>query len=320
MFLRCVGKIGQQSEINVPIAVGQIAHFQMPSIRFSMPAHAAQHGRHDDHGAVFRRNAIRKIQCAASNPGRTKRVANQFTIETASWLARRAARTPASPSQPGRGADEHCERSNANVKRGGDRQRCRRDKLAARCLRSQARPRRKVSVPPRVPGLQRLCRADNSRHAPAGGWHPCDRARGQLDGECGDLLFPAVMPLWRFARRRGDRRRGCRSPFPDKHPPDRRASVCSTTLRVFHKLAPIHRVEKTQAGDAVADGNLIGGLVLAFALHHLFDGQAFFAQPFFDPAQDQFDRRDFSCMRRQNSVTKALSHAVSRFGQVADRQ
>ena len=35
----------------------------------------------------------------------------------------------------------------------------------------------------------------------------------------------------------------------------------------------------------------IGGLVLAFALHHLFDRQAFFAQPLLNPVQRQFERR-----------------------------
>src|SRR5260370_40426637 len=33
------------------------------------------------------------------------------------------------------------------------------------------------------------------------------------------------------------------------------------------KLAPVHRAKKTQAADAVTDGNLIGGLLLNFGLH-----------------------------------------------------
>src|SRR5438046_6025490 len=41
----------------------------------------------------------------------------------------------------------------------------------------------------------------------------------------------------------------------------------------FDELPPIHGQKEPQAADAVADGNLIGGLLLRCRLHQLLDGQ-----------------------------------------------
>ena len=61
--------------------------------------------------------------------------------------------------------------------------------------------------------------------------------------------------------------------------------------QVFHKLLPIHGAQETQAGDAVADGNLVGCLILAFQMDELLDGQGLLAQPLFEPPAREVKHR-----------------------------
>ena len=53
------------------------------------------------------------------------------------------------------------------------------------------------------------------------------------------------------------------------------------------KLAPIQRAKHPQAADAVADGDLNGGLLLVLRLHQLRDSQARFGEALLDPGQRQ---------------------------------
>ena len=53
------------------------------------------------------------------------------------------------------------------------------------------------------------------------------------------------------------------------------------------ELAPVRRAQDPQAADAVADGNLIGGLLLVLRLDQLLDRQARFGQSLLDPGQRQ---------------------------------
>ena len=62
---------------------------------------------------------------------------------------------------------------------------------------------------------------------------------------------------------------------------------------LLDEIPPVHRVEKTQAADAVADRDLHRGLILAFALHQLPDRQPLLGEPFLDPAHSEFHRRRF---------------------------
>ena len=54
--------------------------------------------------------------------------------------------------------------------------------------------------------------------------------------------------------------------------------------QVLDEIAPVHRAEEPEAGDAVADGDLVCGLVPAFQLHQQFNGESMFGQPLFEPA------------------------------------
>ncbi len=56
------------------------------------------------------------------------------------------------------------------------------------------------------------------------------------------------------------------------------------------ELTPFQCAEQSQAADAVADGDLIGGLLLVLGLHQLGDGQAHFGEALLDPGQRQGQR------------------------------
>ena len=55
----------------------------------------------------------------------------------------------------------------------------------------------------------------------------------------------------------------------------------------FDELAPIQCAQEAQAADAVADRNLVGGLLLVPRLHHLLDGLSRLGQNLLDPGQRQ---------------------------------
>ena len=57
-----------------------------------------------------------------------------------------------------------------------------------------------------------------------------------------------------------------------------------------HRLdecAPVHRSQEPEAADAVADGNLVGRLLLVLRPHQLLDRQAGLGKPLFDPGERQ---------------------------------
>ena len=60
-----------------------------------------------------------------------------------------------------------------------------------------------------------------------------------------------------------------------------------------HRLdegAPVHRSQEPEAADAVADGNLVGGLLLVLRPHQLLDRQVGLGKPLFDPGERQRQR------------------------------
>ena len=59
----------------------------------------------------------------------------------------------------------------------------------------------------------------------------------------------------------------------------------------LHELLPVHGAQETQTGNAVADGNLVGRLVLTLQMDQLFDGQPLFHEPLFEPAAREMQHR-----------------------------
>ena len=82
---------------------------------------------------------------------------------------------------------------------------------------------------------------------------------------------------WQSPRRRGGSGRGWRSPCRRYTSAGSWRSACSTTLMASTKSRQSIAAEQAQAADAVADGDLVGGLVLALQLDHLLDRQPLFA-------------------------------------------
>ncbi len=60
--------------------------------------------------------------------------------------------------------------------------------------------------------------------------------------------------------------------------------------RLLYEQAPVQRVEKAQATEAVADGYLVRGLLLVFGLDELLDRGAGFGQTLFQPRERQSQR------------------------------
>ena len=56
-------------------------------------------------------------------------------------------------------------------------------------------------------------------------------------------------------------------------------------LMRFDEFAPIHPAQRAQATDAVANGNLVGSLLLVARLHRLLDGQARLGKHLLNPGQ-----------------------------------
>src|SRR5512145_2698221 len=53
------------------------------------------------------------------------------------------------------------------------------------------------------------------------------------------------------------------------------------------ELAPINRAQNPEAADAVAEGDLVGGLLLVLRMDRLLDGQAQIRESLLDPGQRQ---------------------------------
>ena len=51
------------------------------------------------------------------------------------------------------------------------------------------------------------------------------------------------------------------------------------------ELAPVHRAQKPKTADAVADGDLVDGLLLGFRLHQLFNRLPRLGEPLLDPGE-----------------------------------
>ena len=69
-----------------------------------------------------------------------------------------------------------------------------------------------------------------------------------------------------------------------------RQSLLDSALHL-HKTTPIHGGQKSQATNGVANGYLIGGLLLVTRLHQLLDRAARFRQMLFHPVERQGQRR-----------------------------
>jgi hypothetical protein len=66
----------------------------------------------------------------------------------------------------------------------------------------------------------------------------------------------------------------------------------------LHELAPVHRIEDAQAADAVADGNLVGRLLLVLRMHQLLDGQIGLEKSLLEPSEGQGQAESLQSQRK----------------------
>src|SRR6185369_15788768 len=64
--------------------------------------------------------------------------------------------------------------------------------------------------------------------------------------------------------------------------------------QALHELLPVHGAQETKARNTMADGNLVGSLVLTLDVNELLDRQPLFNQPLFEPTSSEMQYRALS--------------------------
>ena len=88
----------------------------------------------------------------------------------------------------------------------------------------------------------------------------------------------------------------------------------------FDELAPVHRRQGAQAANAVADGHLVGGLLLCLQLHQILDALPGFHQPVFDPVERHRQRGALSLQAAAELGDECAAHRRTRAGHVGHGQ
>ena len=291
MFLCRIAKICEQGEINIWIAIRQIANFERFEELFNSPR-TRQHRGHDDQRGMRGGNAFGKIQAWKlrgfdKNGCQPVHERHSQLTGTDQGQQRQRPQCPSgnprggSPTQEWKGGDHHYGQNASEIKR---------ERMSFRQT-GETKPQGKSHV--RSP-------FQNS-HAFSGQiktnvcWKiisPTGIFAGQINGTirhfqlgklamAGDAFHGVPVKIARGKIHFGIN--SCR--IGAQHLLDH--------ALVFDKLLPVHRIQETEAADAVADGHLRGCLMLAFALHQLCNRQALRRQPFLDPVRHQFHRRRF---------------------------
>ena len=286
-FLGSVAEIGQQAEVQVDVAIGEEPHFQRLHKTLDV-VRAGEHGRDHHQGARFRRDARGEIH--ARQRMRRRQQGGQPVHQRHRELAGGQQREDAERRQ--------C--PIVQVVRLRFHQQACADECRDQCDRAQVQQqgRSACRAPQRSPrGKARLRGVFKVGQAPVDqvethvrrsvavsvADRACTRKR---DGAAGDRVLgnPArfrhmlddmavAVAAGEIHRRVGRRRILAQGMFDHAHGLD--------------ELAPVHRAEKAQAANAVADGDLVGGLLLGSRTHQLLDIQTGLGQLLFDPGQGQ---------------------------------
>ncbi len=265
---RRVAKVRQQAEPQVFIPVGEIVYFQ----RFHQVADVAmtdEDRRNGHQGAEFGWNTLREIQ--SRQPVRLDQQRRQPIDESHTQMAgthkQQHGRRPTQavvPSDASNDANRHC---------GGD------DKNRAEIQRERCFPcdlpetrRQRTSHPRRTLQLRQslVDQKKSDVSAAAVGSVKIPIAARKLYGLAGNFVFRKQTPL-------------CNG-FDDVPVLVARAEIHAAihasgivAHRLFHdaqrldERPPVNRIKVAQAFDAIADGDLIDGLLLTLGLHHLLD-------------------------------------------------
>ena len=88
----------------------------------------------------------------------------------------------------------------------------------------------------------------------------------------------------------------------------------------FDEFAPIHSGQEMEAVNAVADGKLIGCLLLILRLDQLLDGQTGLGELLLDPRQRQGKGRTLSLQAPRQFRNEGADHGRLRAGHIGDDQ
>ncbi|MNI38234.1 hypothetical protein D3C73_923670 [compost metagenome] len=86
------------------------------------------------------------------------------------------------------------------------------------------------------------------------------------------------------------------------------------------ELAPVGRCQQAQAGDAVADGHLVTGLLLGIHLHQAFDRKAGLTERLFYPRHGQYQRGALSVQSARQFRNEGWRHRRRRSRHVGNGQ
>ncbi|MNF91607.1 hypothetical protein D3C84_742130 [compost metagenome] len=90
--------------------------------------------------------------------------------------------------------------------------------------------------------------------------------------------------------------------------------------QALDELAPVGRRQQAQAADAVADGHLVGRLLLGIHLHHVLDGVPRLGQVLLDPGQRQGQRRALPLQPAHQLGDERTGHRRLRARHVGDAE
>ena len=196
--------------------------------------------------------------------------------------SRRAVGVRAASSAPATSAGE--QRDRAEIERAADGARPTRRSASSRRRRALRRALELAAGPRRSGSSRRAPRASPAAPARAAASRELDRLARDLGLRTARCACAIVSIDVAVAVARGEIHRARR----------RRRILAQRLLDDAHRLdelAPVHRAEEAQAADAVADRDLVGGLLLGLRLHQLLDRQARLGEPLLDPGERQRQRR-----------------------------
>ena len=281
-------EVGQQTIVQVGVAIGQEAHLQRLDQRIDALGTAEQ-GGHDDQGARGGPDAVGKIHArqGLGHDQQRGRPVHQGQRELARGQQQQRSDGQQAPPRPTECAVDLAQRA------GRQRQRAQPHRAA-------------VQYEPRAAGAP--LQSEPGWSARAGGL--LERLTARPDEVEADMSAPRIgFGAGRWAGIAGQlhgklRHLGLRPCTQARDAFDRMAVLVAGAeihLRVdagrvgaqgllhaaqrLDELAPVHSAEQAQAADAVADSDLAGGLLLALGMHQLFDGLARLGQALLHPGQ-----------------------------------
>ncbi|MDT4803918.1 hypothetical protein FQZ97_366840 [compost metagenome] len=311
-----VHEVGEQGEMQVAVAVGEKAHLEALDQLLDVPGVGHQRGDHHQ-GARLGRDAVAVVQARQDvrGDGEGHQPVDQADGQAAGHQQRRhgqAGQQVAGQAVAAGGVEER-----PGEQQGEDQHRT--EEEQQRRAAQQALPalhqRYASGEPPlqfAAPGIHQV-EADVPGHRAVG--RGAGIGRGQRDG-CARHLFFRVRAV---ARQALDHMAVVVAGGEIHAGVDRRRVFLQHLLDAAHALdegPPVGGREQAQAADAVADGHLVGGLLLGVHLHQALDAQPRLGEHLLDPGQRQDQRGALALQAARQFGDERAGHRRFRARQV----